>query len=483
MFYKKFARIAAVFTILVILQFPAVVYSQQTEIPITTYSEEALSFFMEGRYRFENIQYANAAALFDEAILTDPGFAMAYLYRARCGGGYNIVKENMGKAEALINNVSDGEKYLILFQKALQDEDHIAQKENIMKLLELFPNDKRAHFNAGLYYDFIFEPETALMHYFKATKIDPKYAAAYNKIGYDFIDLGFLSAAEEAFKKYIALIPDSPNPYDSYAELLMKLGQHEESIRQYQTAYQKDVLYTQALAGVGHNYVFLGEYEKARDNYHKQHDKATRMNEKIEALRWVAVSYLHEGKIDEAISTLEIKAKFAENENLLPDIIQSYNMMGMILMEFGQYDKAKEKYDLVSKIINDSELDEHIAMDYKVDAHINHCLWLTKSNNMSDAETEISKCDKVVEGRNNLAERQKLNMARGIFALNEGRTQDAIDYFNEADSESPYVWYYLAETYDKLGYSDRASAYRDRIKYWNGNSLEYAIVRNKNLLN
>jgi tetratricopeptide (TPR) repeat protein len=480
MLKARIVKITVIFFILIFLQVPIYVYSQSTEIPITTTTDEARSFFMEGRYKYENIQYATASALFDEAILTDPGFAMAYLYRARCGGSYNLVNENLSRAEALINNVSEGEKYLIQFQIALQDEDQIMQKEYIDKLLDLYPNDKRAHFNAGLYYDFILEPEAALKHYFKAIKIDPNYAAAYNKIGYDFIDLNFLSAAEEAFKKYIALIPNSPNPYDSYAELLMKLGQYEESIGQYQTAYRKDVLYTQALAGVGHNYIFLGDYEKARENYLRQHEKATRMNEKLEALQWVAISYVHEGNIDEAINTLKLRLEFADRENLVLDVIDTYNMMSFILIENGNPDEAIKYHEMILEKLNGVELDGETLMGLKVDNHMNNCLLLAKSKQLAKAKVEMTKCDKAVIGRKNAAERKKMNLVMGIYALMDSRPEDALDHFGKADTEDPYTWYHMAMAYNDLGYTDHAKTLQDRIKYWNQNSLEYAIVKNKN---
>jgi hypothetical protein len=37
--------------------------------------------------------------------------------------------------------------------------------------------------------------------------------------------------AEAAFKKYVQLIPDDPNPLDSYAELLMKRGRFADDRR------------------------------------------------------------------------------------------------------------------------------------------------------------------------------------------------------------------------------------------------------------
>lgn len=479
MISTNYARLYAVLTLLFIFLFPTTNFGQNEEIPVTTESQEASSYFMEGRYKYENIQYASAAALFDEAILTDQNFAMAYLYRARCGGGYNIVQKNMQKAESLIDRVSDGEKHLILFQKALLEADHIAQKENAMKLMELFPNDKRMHYNVGLYYDFIHDPATALMHYFKALNIDEKYAAAYNKIGYDFIDLGFMQSAGEAFKKYIALIPDSPNPYDSYAELLLKLGKYQESIEQYQLANQKDRLFTQALAGVGHNYVFLADFETAREYYHRQHEKATRTNEKLEALLWIAVSYIHEGNIDEALHTLKLRQTFAENAGLLPDIIDTQNLLGILSTETGKYNDAEKYFNDSEKLIEKSDLEKPVKDSYIVQFHINKCLLLVKSNKLELAKHAMAICDKNVVKRNNLAEIKRMNLVLGLFNLYSGKPKEALNYFNNADTENPYTWYYIAEAYNKLGYTENAEAFKDRIKYWNQNSFDFALVRNK----
>ena len=55
-------------------------------------------------------------------------------------------------------------------------------------------------------------------------------------IGYSHIELENYDAAEIALKKYIELTPDSSNPYDSYAELLLTLGKYDQSIEYYQEA-------------------------------------------------------------------------------------------------------------------------------------------------------------------------------------------------------------------------------------------------------
>ena len=52
------------------------------------------------------------------------------------------------------------------------------------------------------------------------------------------VDAYHYANAEKAFQKYIELIPKDPNPYDSYAELLLKMGRFEDSIAQYRKALE-----------------------------------------------------------------------------------------------------------------------------------------------------------------------------------------------------------------------------------------------------
>jgi RNA polymerase sigma factor (sigma-70 family) len=63
----------------------------------------------------------------------------------------------------------------------------------------------------------------AIEHFTKATALAPSYTAPYNQMGYAYRQVADYANAEKAFKKYIELIPNDPNPYDSYAELLPRV--------------------------------------------------------------------------------------------------------------------------------------------------------------------------------------------------------------------------------------------------------------------
>ena len=119
------------------------------ELPITTTSKPALALFQQARDKMDNSETTAAAPLLDEAIQKDPGFAMAYAYRAFAGGGFNVLLQNLDKAVGLVDKVSPAERLWIVAQKAQFDGNLPKAKEQVDQLLKLYPNDKRVAQLAG----------------------------------------------------------------------------------------------------------------------------------------------------------------------------------------------------------------------------------------------------------------------------------------------------------------------------------------------
>ena len=90
----------------------------------------------------------------------------------------------------------------------------------------------------------------------KATTINPSFSQPYNQLGYAYRFLEKFGDAETAFKKYVELIPSDPNPHDSYAELLMKMGRFDESIKAYEQALSLDRNFVASYVGIGNNHDF-----------------------------------------------------------------------------------------------------------------------------------------------------------------------------------------------------------------------------------
>lgn len=67
-------------------------------------------------------------------------------------------------------------------------------------------------------------------------KRNPKFAPAYNILGYRYMAQDNLEKAEANFNKYISLRPDLANVYDSKADYLMRVGKIEEAAALYEKA-------------------------------------------------------------------------------------------------------------------------------------------------------------------------------------------------------------------------------------------------------
>src|ERR1043165_3017020 len=201
------------------------------KILITTSSEEARKEFLAGRDLSEKLRITDSIQHFDKAISLDPNFALAELNRANVSPTAKEFFDHLKKAVTLSEKASDGERMLIQATEAGANGNQTKQRETLERLVATYPNDERAHFNLGGYYFGQQDYKQAIAHYKKATDLDPTYSTAFNILGYAYRQDENYTEAENAFKKYIELIPNDPNPYDSYAELLLKMGRFDEAIR------------------------------------------------------------------------------------------------------------------------------------------------------------------------------------------------------------------------------------------------------------
>ena len=244
---------------------PSLAMAQQRQLSVTTASPEALALYQKALDFVENVESESARPLLDQAIQKDPGFAMAYALRAVTGEGSNASRQNLEKALSFVEKVSPGERQWIMAAQAQADGDVPKMKQHLVELLKLHPNDQHVAYFAGNAARLTDDDRGA--HASSSARRPstrssrrPTIRSATSRSG-----RATSPAAEQALKQYITNRPDSANPYDSYAELLLRMGRYDESIAQYEKALTKSPAFAGSLTGIGHNYVFKGDYAKARD--------------------------------------------------------------------------------------------------------------------------------------------------------------------------------------------------------------------------
>ena len=454
-------------------------FAQNIDLPITTTSDDARNLFKEARAYSENLHTARANTLLDEALKLDPNFAMAHIYKAYTApGGFNVALKHVNFAVKQIDNVTGGEKNIILYTQATFNGDQVREKMFLDNLVVAFPYNKRIQNMVGTYYYGNSDYETAIKHYNKAVKLDENFAPVYNMIGYAESALENYDEAEKAFMKYIELIPTQPNPYDSFAELLMKRGKFDESIVQYQKAYDLDNTFISALNGIGDNYSFKGDFEKAREYYDKSFKEGVTINDKIASLYWTATAYLHEGNSEAAMKTLEKRKKLAEKEGLNALVINNTNLEGFILTELGETEKGMKKFSLANNLIEKANLPKDMKTNMTINSRLNMCYSLTANNKLEEAEKEALICEKMINERANPNEIRNLHSTLAILEMKKGNYKEAINHFEKTDlNNSAYNMQKMGIAYEKMGNTQMSNKFYNKAKALNQNGMGLALIR------
>ncbi len=314
------------------------------KVPITTSSAEARALYLKGRHMADTLRATDARQLYRQAIAKDPGFARAYFDLAANAGTAKEFFDPLKKAVALADKVTEPERLMILGLDAGSKGDVAGQKARYSKLLELCPKDERAYVLMGNYYFGQQDYPSAIAQYEKSTAVNPSFSQPYNQLGYSYRFLGKYAEAEKAFKKYIELIPKDPNPSDSYAELLMKMGRFDESIKNYEKALSFDRNFANSYVGIGNDQVFGGHGAEARAAYARLTAVARDNGERRLALFWSAQSYVHEGATAKALDDVAKMSELARADGDRAALSGDQNLAGNILLESGDAAGAAERF-------------------------------------------------------------------------------------------------------------------------------------------
>ena len=136
--------------------------------------------YFEGRELAENLRRSEARGFYEEAVALDPDLAMGHVGLAFSAPTMSEFYAHMNAAANLEDTVSEGEKLLLQGLMGMVKGDPATQYEAYSKLVELYPQDERAHnWLAGYYYGRQ-ELVEAIKQYRKATDINPEFSPAYS---------------------------------------------------------------------------------------------------------------------------------------------------------------------------------------------------------------------------------------------------------------------------------------------------------------
>ena len=449
------------------------------KIPITTSSDEARAAYLKGRDLAEKLRATDARRFYEEAAAKDPGFALAYVGLANTSGTNREFVDAVTKAVALAPKVSDGERHMILALDAGLKGDPAGVLKHYTDLVVQYPNDERAQMLLANTYFGRQEYQKSIDHFVKATAINASFSQPYNQLGYAYRFLEKYGDAEAAFKKYIELIPGDPNPYDSYAELLMKMGRFDESIAMYNKALAIDANFVASYIGIGNDLLFKGQPAAARETFAKIGKVARNTGEKRTARFWTAAAYVHEGATEKALAEIEANMALSATEQDGGTQSGDLTLMGDILREAGRVDEALAKY---AKAVEVSDAAK-IPAEAKAATKRNHLFEqsraaLAKHDLATGKAKAVAYATEVAVKKVPFELRQQQEL-EGLIALEEKRYAAAVQAFGKSNQQDPRILYLTALAMKGAGDAKGAAAMAAKAAAFNQLSFNYAYVRAK----
>ena len=450
------------------------------KIPITTSSDKARAEYLKGRDQFEKLLITDSVAQFQKAIALDADFAMAELGLATSAQTGREFFDHLNRAVILAEKASDGEMLLIMATRAGANNDATKQKDYLDELVSKYPDDERAQFALGGWYFGQQDFANAIAHYKKATAINPSFTTAWNLKGYAYRQNADYANAEKAFQKYVELIPQDPNPYDSYAELLLKMGRFDDSIAQYRKALQIDPNFVNAHQGIAMDLLYQGKSDEAAAEIAEIGRKARTDGERRTGLFAQTVVYIDGGNLAEALASVDKQYALAEKNNDVPAMAFDRGLKGNILLDMGKPDLAKAEFEKGVALVEGSNLSQEIKDNAKNALHYNLARIALAKKDFALAKTEADEFRKAALASKNPFQPKLAHELDGIVALAEKNYDKAIAELAQANQQNPQNLFRVCLAYQGKGDAEKAKEWCKQAAEFNSlPNQNYAFVRER----
>lgn len=428
--------------------------------PVTTSSKAAARYFENGMVNYENHRWNFALRDWHEALELDPNFAMAYTWICFTTTDPAEESKDRAAAKALLDSVTPAEQLAIKWMAGVHENNYIQGIQAMNDLAQMFPRDKRLNFLIGYWLYKQDEYEHSRTFALRALAEDQKYATAYNQLGYLYSRAREYDKAIEAMEKYVKLLPNEPNPHDSYGEMLRLSGRFDDALAQYHIALKIDPTFYISQKELGETYALMGQGERAREEYARAIHEAPGNGLKAEYMQKAAMTWLREQKFDEADKAYDEAAQKAHDMGQWVWEARAHRIKAMYqhdhAIAMAELDRAEailaEKSDAVAK----SDLDEERARILRVRVEQS-----IAANDLAGAKKTLAELEKMgVSG--SISIQRTYAGADGTLLRAHKKYRDAAGEL-EQDFINPMSMKLLVTAYQKAGDKAKADECRKRL--------------------
>jgi tetratricopeptide (TPR) repeat protein len=442
-------------------------------LPISTSSPQARALYEKGMADYENLYLERCNDDWRAAVKEDPNLAVAWAWIAFNGGSPEEVAAARAKAKTLAPKLNPGEQLMIAWIVNIQEGDYIGGISAMNDLLEMYPRDKHLLYLAGNWLMGENGDEQAERIMQKALAIDKNFPAALNDLAYVYARNRRFEKAFAAMDRYVALLPQEPNPQDSYGELLRMAGNFEGSLQHYRAALKIDPDFVSSQVGLGDTYAVMGNEEQARIEYDRAiryaHTEADRLGYSMQK----AMTWVRDGKFSEADKSFqEIAATAHAKEQDLQEA-QAYRHLAEYQVEdIAALKNLQAAEDALAhrSAISKSDKEEELSRILR-----NRVVRAAHAGNSALSENTLKHLEAMAAGSRNRVIQSSYKGAAGTLLMDQKKYEEAITCLEE-DQDNPFTLELLVQAYYQTNQSDKLHQAEATLRGTNVATMEQALV-------
>ena len=443
-----------------------------TSLPVTTSSAEARALYQKGMAELENLYVERSIEEWRAAVKADPNFGLAWAWIAFTSSTPEESTAAREKAKALAPKLTPGEQLMIAWIVQVQEGDFIGGISAMNDMLELYPKDKHLLYLAGNWVMDKNGDEQAQRLFARALAIDKNFAAVLNDLAYIEARNRNFGKAFAAMDRYVALLPNEPNPQDSYGELLRMAGNFEGSLQHYRAALKIDPDFVTSQLGLGDTYALIGNQEQARVEYDKAiqfaHNEADRLSYSMQK----AMTWVRDGNFAEADKQFQEIAETAAAKDQELQEAQAYRHLAEYQADDGVSLKDLQKAEdaLGQRSLAKSDKDEELSYILR-----NRAVRAARAGKPALADQSLKQLETLASGSRNRVIQRSYNGAAGSRLMDQNKYEEAIPYLEE-DRDNPFTLELLVQAYYQTNQSDKLHQAEAILRGTNVPTMEQALV-------
>ena len=443
------------------------------KFPVTTSSAAAGRYFETGMVHYENHRWNFALRDWREAVALDPKFALAYTWICFTTTDPAEESQDRAKAKALLNHITPAEQSMVRWMAGVHENNYVEGIQAMNDVAQAYPHDKRLNFLIGYWLYKLDEYERSKTFTLQALQDDPAYATAYNQLGYLYSRVREYDKAIQAMEEYVKLLPNEPNPHDSYGEMLRLSGRFDDALEQYRIALKIDPTFYISQKELGETYAVMGQEERAREEYAKAIHEAPGNGLKAEYLQKSAMTYLRDQKYDEADKAYRQAAESAHAMGQWVWEARAYRIMAMYQAD---HDTAAKELDQAESVlaankdaVAQADLDEERARILRV--RVEHAV---ARKDYGAAQKLLAELQKMANS-GSISIQRTYSGAEGTLLLAQKKYHDAAAQL-EQDFMNPVSIRLLITADQKANAKASADEWRVKLLDWKIPTVEEALV-------